>query len=90
MSSFLHRAWFALDHRWAPGHMSDYLDGELAPRGSLRMQRHIAACKECRRMLAGLRRMLEALPRLPGAGGGVDAVAIAAAVRMRLPPTPDG
>lgn len=86
MSSFLQRAGFVRDHRWAPGHMSDYLDGELAGRGSVRMERHIAQCEECRRVLAGLRRMLEALPRLSGAGGAADPVEIAAAVRMRLPP----
>lgn len=90
MSSFVHRALFALDHRWAPGRMSDYLDGELARRGGVRMERHIAECQECRRVLAGLRRMLEALPRLSGARGGADALEIAATVRMRLPQTPGG
>src|SRR5438552_3277956 len=48
MSNLLHRAGFALDHRWAPGHMSDYVDGELAPRGSVRMDRHIAQCEVLR------------------------------------------
>lgn len=90
MSSLLRQAGFALDHRWAPGHMSDYLDGELAPRGGARMERHIAQCEECRRVLVGLRQMLEVLPRLSGAGGMADAVEIAAAVRARLPPSPGG
>src|SRR5262249_29372577 len=27
MSTLLHRVRFRLDHRWAPNHMSDYLDG---------------------------------------------------------------
>ena len=45
------------------------------------MERHVAECEECRRVLAGLRRMLDALPRLAGTGGATDAVEIAAAVR---------
>jgi anti-sigma factor RsiW len=90
MSRLPRRAGFALDHRWAPRHMSEYLDGELAPRGGVRMQRHIAQCEECRRVLAGLRRMLEALPRLSQAGGRADVVQIAGAVRSRLPPAPGG
>ena len=32
MSSFLDQARFARDHRWAPDHMSDYLDDELRER----------------------------------------------------------
>jgi anti-sigma factor RsiW len=80
---------FARDHQWAPVHMSNYLDGELAtsPRG--RMERHLGECEECRRLLAGLRAIVEGLHRLPALGGGVDAVQLAASVRIRLngPPT---
>jgi anti-sigma factor RsiW len=83
MSSFLHRVRVRLDHRWAPGHMSDYLDGELSASGQERMARHVGECDECRSLLAGLRAMLNALRRLPSPGDG-DAVAIATAVRGRL------
>jgi anti-sigma factor RsiW len=62
--------------------MSDFLDGELAPRRRRRMEHHLAECAECRRLLAGLRRTVDALRRLgtPTA----DAHQIAASVRARL------
>ena len=53
--------------------MSDYLDGELAPAGRTRMERHLGECAECRRLLAGLRRTLDGLHRL-AAPSGVDAL----------------
>lgn len=83
MSTFLHRARFERDHRWAPDHMSDYLDGDLAARRRSRLERHVIECEECRRLLAGLRRMLEGLHRLP-VPAGADALRIAASVRVRL------
>ena len=63
--------------------MSDYLDGDLDTRGRGRMERHLPECQECRRLLAGLRRMLEGLHHLP-APAGADALRIAASVRVRL------
>jgi hypothetical protein len=48
------------------------------------MDRHLAECDECRRLLAGLRRTLDVLHRLAGAGDAPDAVQIAASVRVRL------
>jgi anti-sigma factor RsiW len=80
---FLHRLRVRLDHRWAPDHMSDYLDGELSATGQGRMTRHVAECDQCRGVLARLRAMLDALHGLPAPAGG-DAVAIATAVRGRL------
>jgi anti-sigma factor RsiW len=64
--------------------MSDYLDGELGSSRRTRMERHVAECPECRRLLAGLRRTLDALHRLPAPAGGTDALALAASVRLRL------
>ena len=84
MSTLWQRTRFRLDHRWAPRRMSDYLDGELASTGRTRMDRHVGECEECRRVLAGLRAMLEQIHRLPGRGGQIDAVQIATAVRARL------
>ena len=89
MSKFSDRARFERDHQWAPEHMSGYLDGDLAARARARMERHLAECADCRRLLAGLRAVVGGLHRLPAPGGGLDAVQIAALVRGRLnePPT---
>jgi anti-sigma factor RsiW len=84
MSSILHRARFMRDHRWAPGHMSGYLDGELASRARARMQRHTGECPECRGVLHSLRRLLARLRGLPPARRAGEAPDIAAAVRARL------
>jgi anti-sigma factor RsiW len=90
MSQFLATARFRRDHAWTPDHMSAFLDGELRHRQRRRLERHAAACGECRRVLGGLRAMLAAMNRLPAPAGGHGAVALAAAVRLRLdePPAP--
>jgi anti-sigma factor RsiW len=90
MRRFLYSMRFRRDHRWAPDHMSDYLDGELAASGQGRMERHLHECQECRRLLAGLRQVLDGLHRLPARSGAADAAGIAASVRLRLnePPMP--
>ena len=84
MSVMLERERFRRDHRWAPGRMSDYLDGDLARAGLARMERHLGECAECRRLLAGLRRTVDGMHRLSAPGPGVDALEIAASVRTRL------
>jgi anti-sigma factor RsiW len=63
--------------------MSDYLDAELGSRRRRRMERHVAECGQCRRLLAGLRALLAVLhdARAPR---GVDAGRIADSVRLRL------
>jgi anti-sigma factor RsiW len=83
MSELLSRVRFLRDHRWAPGRMSAYLDGELASGRQARLERHTKGCPECRRLLTGLFEMLGALHRL-SPPESVDAVAIAASVRVRL------
>ena len=84
MSTLLDRERFRRDHRWAPGRMSDYLDGELARTRRGRMERHLDECAKCRRLLADLRRTVAALQRLAARDDRVDALAIAASVRSRL------
>lgn len=84
MGGLLDREGFRRDHRWATGRMSDYLDGELARAARMRMERHLGECAECRRLLAGLRRTVDGLHRLPAPSGGVDALQIAASVGARL------
>jgi anti-sigma factor RsiW len=80
----LYRVQFSRDHGWAPGRMSDYLDGDLAPSPRARMERHTRDCPECERLLTGLRALVQGLGRLPVPNGGAGAVQIAAAVRGRL------
>ena len=84
MNEFFSRMRIGRDHRWAPGHMSDYLDGELSLSQRRRMQQHAQECPDCRRHLAMLRRMLTALHGLAPPVGGADALQIAASVRLRL------
>ena len=64
--------------------MSSHLDGELAPAARTRMEHHLGECAECRRLLAGLRRIVDGLQRLPAPSGGVGGVQIAATVQARL------
>lgn len=84
MSDLLDRERFRRDHRWARSRVSDYVEGELAPAGRTRMERHLGECAECRSLLAGLRRIVEGLHRLSAPSDGVDALGIAASVRTRL------
>jgi anti-sigma factor RsiW len=64
--------------------MSDYLDRDLRPAGHARMERHLGECAECRRLLAGLRRTIDALHRLAAPRPGAHAAQLAASVRTRL------
>ncbi|MGB0092776.1 MAG: zf-HC2 domain-containing protein [Solirubrobacteraceae bacterium] len=84
MDSLFYRARFSWEHRWTPGHMSAYIDGELGSHGRVRVERHVGECEECRRLLAGLRETLDALHRLPAPAGSGDPERVAAAVRLRL------
>jgi len=90
VSPIWHRARFALDHRWAPGRASAYIDSELGDGARTRLERHLHDCPECRRLLAELRRMVNELGRLAAPGGAPDARRFAAAVHGRLdePPPP--
>jgi anti-sigma factor RsiW len=74
---------FRRDHRWAPDRMSAYLDRELSAHRRGRMERHVAECRECRRLAAGLSLVIGALHRLTAPDGG-GALRIAASVRVRL------
>ncbi|MGZ4183909.1 MAG: anti-sigma factor family protein [Solirubrobacteraceae bacterium] len=88
MHDFVSRPRFWRDHRWAPPHMSDYLDGELAAGGRTRMERHVGECRECRTVLVELRLVIDRLRRMPAPADGGGASQIAAAVRVRLSQPP--
>jgi anti-sigma factor RsiW len=89
MNRAWHRVRFWRDHQWAPGHMSEYLDDELAARARSRMERHTEECPDCHGVLGGLRLLLGALHRL-SRPGSADTPDIAAAVRRRLHESPAG
>ena len=48
------------------------------------MERHLGECAECRRLLHGLRQIVDELHRLSAPSPAVDALQIAASVRARL------
>ena len=80
----------ARDHRWTPGRLSAYLDGELGARSVARIERHLAGCGQCLAALRGLERLLRTLH---GAGAEPRAEPvpdIAAGVRRRLHQPPPG
>ena len=85
---FLYRVRFRRDHGWAPDHMSQYVDGDLAPSGRERIDGHVRNCPECERLLAGLSALVDRLSHVGQPVGGVDAVRLAAAVRGRLDEPP--
>jgi Putative zinc-finger len=64
--------------------MSDYLDGGLAPDERARVERHVGECVECRRVIAGLRLVVDALHLLPAPEPGRDLIGFAGSVRLRL------
>lgn len=84
MGGVIDRLRFALDHRWAPRRMSEYLDAELAAPDRDRLERHTRDCPECRRLLRELGTMLAGLGRLRGGAQSGVAAGVLARVRERL------
>jgi len=84
MSTLWNKLRFRLDHRWAPPHMSAYLDSELRAQARARLEHHTARCPECRSVLDDLRRMLALLHDAPWPQSAADAPAFATAVLGRL------
>ena len=60
----LARRRFTREHRWTHSHLSEYVDRELPPEGSARVEDHTRICPQCRRVLVTLRRTLERLRSL--------------------------
>jgi anti-sigma factor RsiW len=84
MSTLRQSLRFRLDHRWVPGRMSAYLDGELRPRGRARVERHAGRCPQCRQVLHGLRTLVDLLRAAPAPREPASRELVAA-VRARLP-----
>ncbi len=83
MTNPLHQVRFWRDHRWTPGRLSAYLDGDLVARSAARVQRHVRECPECRAALRSLERMLGLLHAVPPVSD-TEKPDIASAVRRRL------
>jgi anti-sigma factor RsiW len=60
----LARRRFMREHRWTHAHLSDYVDRELGDAELVRTEEHVGVCPQCRRVLATLRRTLDALREL--------------------------
>ena len=79
---------FWIDHRWTPGHLSEYVDGELASAGRARIERHVHDCPKCRELLRNLRSILTSLGGLrrstPGEPGESIGPVLLVGVRGRL------
>jgi hypothetical protein len=76
------------DHRWSERHMSDYIDGELAPRQQRRLEAHARLCPDCgplRRSLTVLIWELRELGRIRARGATVVGGVIE---RLRSEPLP--
>jgi anti-sigma factor RsiW len=83
MNSLIPRTRFHRDHRWTPNHLSDFVDGDLSPRGRRRLERHVGICPECYRALVTLQRMLDRLHQLPRPAAR-EMPGIVSGVRRRL------
>lgn len=58
---------FMREHRWTQAQLSEYLDEGLSPDEAARVEEHVGACPQCRRVLATLRRAVEGLRSLSSA-----------------------
>jgi len=65
--------------------MSAYLDGDLASRARVRLERHTGECAECRGVLHSLRTMLTRLQSLPTSGHRAPEIARAVGQRLHEP-----
>jgi len=53
------------EHRWIKENLSAYIDGELSPAETARVERHLEQCEQCRRELDSLTQTVHLLNRLP-------------------------
>jgi anti-sigma factor RsiW len=62
---FLSNRRYMREHRWTHAHLSEYVDEELGPEETARVEEHVSICPHCHRVLATLRRTLAGLRGLP-------------------------
>ena len=81
------------DHRWSQRHMSDYIDGELAPRQQRRLEAHAQLCPDCGRLRRSLTILVWELRELGRVRSTGTTVAGGVIERLRsepFPPDPGG
>jgi len=85
---FRHPLRFMRDHRFAAGHASEYVDGDLDDVGRARVEHHARFCPRCHELLASLRRTVAALRDLRAtAEAPADSeVALGVIARLRAEP----
>lgn len=55
---------FLVDHRFTRRHLSAYVEPDLEAPQRRRVERHLAECPDCDRMLRSLQRLMSELPRM--------------------------
>ena len=79
----LERRRYMREHEWSHAHLSEYIDDELPPAERARLEDHTGICPECTRVLATLRRTVEALMGLGKTHSGKENVADGVLQRLR-------
>jgi anti-sigma factor RsiW len=72
------------DHRWAQGHLSHYVDGELSPRSRRRLDRHARGCADCGLGIRAMRALVYSVQGLGGPRGVRAPASIFDRVRMAV------
>ena len=76
------------DHGWSQRHMSDYIDGELAPRPQRRLEVHARLCPGCGRLRRSLTILVWELRELGRARPTGTTVTAGVIERLRSEPLP--
>lgn len=76
------------DHRWTQRHISQYVEGELSPRGRRRFHRHAQGCTECTRAVRAMRALVYAMQGLGGPAGVRAPATMFSRVRLADPAGP--
>ena len=74
---------FQRDHRFTAEHASNYLDGDLDDAARARVEHHARFCPTCHKLLASLRRTVNALRALGGPERRAPESGVATAVIAR-------
>ncbi|MGH2713169.1 MAG: zf-HC2 domain-containing protein [Thermoleophilaceae bacterium] len=74
------------DHRWSERRMSDYIDGDLAPRQQRRLEAHARLCPDCGRLRRSLTVLVWELRELGRTRARENTVAGGVIERLRSEP----